>query len=143
MRHCCPRRCMSPARARSMSLPASSAARATRTRKRSASSSKSRTGFDAVARVVQASHVMRLEDPAVAICRGTALPSGVPRTLIVLGAARGGTTMVAQMLHDLGVFMGEGLDSTCQDNAMDGICRALFDGHIAIDHPLIEQVLRH
>ena len=86
---------------------------------------------------------MSLQDPAILFRKGAALASGEPRTLIVLGAARGGTTMVAQMLHDLGVCMGQGLDSTYQDGAMNGICRALFDGQITIAHPVIEQVLRH
>jgi len=85
---------------------------------------------------------MSLENPAVAFRRGTGLPAGAPRTLIVLGAARGGTTMVAQMLHDLGIFMGQGLTSTYQDAAMSDISRALFHGQIDINNPLIEQVLR-
>jgi hypothetical protein len=85
---------------------------------------------------------MILDDPAVLFRKGAALPSGAPRTLIVLGAARGGTTMVAQILHDLGIFMGQGFNSTYQDDAMNQISRALFHGHIDINNPVIEQVLR-
>lgn len=83
-----------------------------------------------------------LEDPAPCFRKGTALPGGMPRTLIVLGAARGGTSMIAQLLHDLGIHMGQALDSTYQDAAMSEISRALFDGRIDADHPAIEQVLR-
>jgi hypothetical protein len=50
--------------------------------------------------------------------------------------------MVAQMLHDLGIFMGERLGSTCQDAAMSEISRALFHRRIDISHPRIEEVLR-
>lgn len=85
---------------------------------------------------------LTLADPAPYFRRGAALPVGTPRTLIVLGAARGGTSMIAQMLHDLGVFVGEGLGSTFQDAALSEISRALFDRRIDIGHPAIEQVLR-
>jgi hypothetical protein len=85
---------------------------------------------------------MTLADPAILLRRGTPLPAGEPRTLIVLGAARGGTTMIAQMLRDLGVFMGENLNSTCQDSVMAEISRALFQGGIEIGDPIIQQVLR-
>ncbi len=85
---------------------------------------------------------MSLEHPAVLFRKGTALAGGVPRTLIVLGPARGGTTMAAQMLHDLGIFMGQDLNSTYQDAVMSQISRALFHGQIDVDHPVIEQALR-
>ena len=85
---------------------------------------------------------LTLADPAPHFRKGAGLPAGLPRTLIVLGAARGGTSMIAQMLNDLGVFMGEGLDSTFQDAALGEISRALFDRRIDIGHPAIEQVLR-
>jgi hypothetical protein len=83
-----------------------------------------------------------LENPAVVFRKGIALASGMPRTLIVMGAARGGTTMVAQILHDLGIFMGQGLNSTYQDDAMSNISRGLFHGQIDINDPRIEQLLR-
>jgi hypothetical protein len=83
-----------------------------------------------------------LENPAVVFRKGAALASGMPRTLIVIGAARGGTTMVAQILHDLGIFMGQGLNSTYQDDAMSNISRGLFHGQIDINDPRIEQFLR-
>ena len=86
--------------------------------------------------------VTSLDDPAVVFRKGMALPQGEPRTLIVVGPARSGTTMIAKMLHDLGIFMGEGLGSTCQDAAMSEISRALFHGRIDISHPRIEEVLR-
>lgn len=85
---------------------------------------------------------MILDDPAVAFRKGPVLPRGASRTLIVVGAARGGTTMIARMLHDLGIFMGEGLGSTYQDEAMSAISRALFDGEIDISAPAIGDVLR-
>ena len=84
----------------------------------------------------------RLEEPAVILRKGTPLPHGTPRTLIVVGPARSGTTMVAKMLHDLGIFMGERLGSTCQDAVMSEISRALFHGRADISHPGIEEVLR-
>lgn len=40
------------------------------------------------------------------------------KTVIVLGAARGGTSMVAGALHRLGVFMGEGLSEVYEDVAL-------------------------
>jgi hypothetical protein len=82
------------------------------------------------------------DEPAVLFSRGLAAPPGVPRTLIVLGVARGGTTMLAQMLHNLGVFMGDGLNSTYQDALLGDISRALFAGQIDLDQPAIEQVMR-
>lgn len=85
---------------------------------------------------------MILDNPAVCFRKGEPLARGMPRTLIVLGAARGGTTMIAQILNDLGIFMGEGLASTCQDSAMNDISRALFTGDIDVDDPAIEQLLR-
>jgi hypothetical protein len=36
-----------------------------------------------------------------------ALPAGVPRTLVVCGVSRSGTTMLVRMLHALGLFMGD------------------------------------
>ncbi|NBC33504.1 MAG: hypothetical protein GVY13_12585 [Alphaproteobacteria bacterium] len=39
----------------------------------------------------------------------------VPTTIVVVGTERSGTTMVAQTLHRLGIFMGEGLGPTCED----------------------------
>lgn len=81
-------------------------------------------------------------NPALLCRTGPTLPAGQPRTLIVLGAARSGTTMVARMLYDLGIFMGEALSGTYQDRAMDEISRALFHRQIDIAHPAIERVLR-
>jgi hypothetical protein len=86
--------------------------------------------------------VPMLDEPAAVIRKGTALPHGAPRTLIVVGPARSGTTMVAKMLHDLGIFMGERLGGTCQDALMSEISRALFHGRVEISHPRIEEVLR-
>ena len=83
-----------------------------------------------------------LKDPAPLFQRGAALAHGMPRTLIVLGAARGGTSMIARMLHDLGVYMGEALNSTYQDRMMNEISRGLFHGNIDINHPAIEEILR-
>lgn len=40
------------------------------------------------------------------------------KTVIVLGAARGGTSMIAGTLSKLGVYMGEGLNSRYQDNVL-------------------------
>ncbi len=83
-----------------------------------------------------------LQAPGAFFHKGTALPGGWPRTLIVLGAARGGTTLVAQMLHDVGVFMGEGLGATCQDAALSQVSRALFAAEIGPDHPAIAELMR-
>ena len=40
------------------------------------------------------------------------------RTLIVLGAPRGGTSMVAGVLHHLGVYMGSDLLPTFEDPSL-------------------------
>lgn len=45
-------------------------------------------------------------------------PVGAPRTAIVLGPERSGTTMVATMLAALGVFMGQAPDGMAQDRAI-------------------------
>ena len=50
------------------------------------------------------------------VLRNPSTASEPQRTLVVLGRARGGTTMVAAMLAQLGVFMGEELTS---DNLED------------------------
>ncbi|OGA45796.1 MAG: hypothetical protein A3G24_13550 [Betaproteobacteria bacterium RIFCSPLOWO2_12_FULL_62_13] len=43
------------------------------------------------------------------------VPSAPEKTVVVLGAARGGTTMVAAVLQALGVFMGEKLGPVLED----------------------------
>ncbi len=40
------------------------------------------------------------------------------KTVLVVGIGRGGTSMVAGVLSKLGIFMGEGLSSRYQDNAL-------------------------
>lgn len=47
-------------------------------------------------------------------------PAGTERTLVVLGAPRGGTTMVAGCLHHLGVPMGVEEDSAIFEDAVLG-----------------------
>lgn len=54
-----------------------------------------------------------------------ATESQAARTFIVVGVARGGTTMVAKALHDLGIPMGERLSSVYED--VD-VCRPMEDG---------------
>lgn len=46
------------------------------------------------------------------------------KTVVVLGAARGGTTMVASVLRSLGVFMGERLGPVLEDVALSRIVEA-------------------
>lgn len=58
-------------------------------------------------------------------------PAPRERTLIVLGVARGGTSMVAAALHHLGVFMGPRLSAVYEDmeicGPMEASDRAAFD----------------
>ncbi len=75
---------------------------------------------------------MNLDTPAAFFLRGQAAPAGAPRTLLVLGAARGGTTMVAAMLQALGIPMGEALDATLEDAALSGMARR----HVVHGQPL-------
>lgn len=44
--------------------------------------------------------------------------AGVPRTVVVVGVPRGGTTMVAGALHHVGVFMGESIGNTYEDRPL-------------------------
>lgn len=60
-------------------------------------------------------HVLH-NDGIVAINADSQLPK--QRTLIVLGAPRGGTTMVAGSLAKLGVFMGDRLPATYEDSRL-------------------------
>ncbi|GAB6142402.1 hypothetical protein JCM14076_31310 [Methylosoma difficile] len=57
------------------------------------------------------------------------LPS--ERTVIVLGAARGGTSMVAGVLHQLGVSMGDKLSSVYEDLELSEAIEANNQGRIA------------
>lgn len=85
---------------------------------------------------------LTLERPPIFFQTGNPLSEGVPRTLIVLGAARGGTTMVAQMLYDIGIFMGDRLGSTYQDYYFSQISRSLFHKKISIEDPRILDFIR-
>ncbi len=44
---------------------------------------------------------------ACTVLRETTLPAGAPRTAVVLGVARGGTSMVSGVLRGLAVVMGD------------------------------------
>lgn len=55
-----------------------------------------------------------------------------PRTLVVVGTERSGTTMIAQSLHRLGLFMGEGLGPTCEDA---DFYRAFYPNGSAVPKP--------
>lgn len=48
------------------------------------------------------------------------------RTLIVCGIERGGTSMVAQVLAALGVFMGENLEATAEDHEIGLLVKAVI-----------------
>jgi hypothetical protein len=50
------------------------------------------------------------------ITRGTPLISG-PRTYVAFGAMRGGTTMVAGVMRALGIYMGDDISESNQENA--------------------------
>lgn len=52
------------------------------------------------------------------------------RTIIVLGAARGGTSMVAGALHHLGVPMGEGLSAVYEDVALSSAIEENREGDV-------------
>lgn len=52
---------------------------------------------------------------ACTILRETTLPAGTPRTAVVLGVARGGTSMVSGVLRGLDIFMGDNLGLNHED----------------------------
>lgn len=75
--------------------------------------------------------------------RASTLAPGAPRTAVVLGVARGGTSMVSGVLRGLGVFMGDNLGFNHEDGQIQRIVRQqAFDrfGEIAQNrnrrHPL-------
>ena len=45
-------------------------------------------------------------------------PAAISKTVVVIGAPRGGTTMVAGCLAHLGVYMGENLSATYEDSEL-------------------------
>lgn len=58
---------------------------------------------------------------ACAVLRASPLAPGEPRTLVVLGVARGGTSMVAGVLRALGVDMGDDLGFNHEDTGIQDI----------------------
>jgi len=58
---------------------------------------------------------------ACAVLRETTLPAGAPRTAVVLGVARGGTSMVSGVLRGLDVFMGDNLGFNHEDTKVQRI----------------------
>ena len=56
-----------------------------------------------------------------AILRPTPFPAGRPRTAVVLGIARGGTSMVSGVLRGLGVYMGDDLGFNHEDSKVQRI----------------------
>src|SRR4051812_31937022 len=50
--------------------------------------------------------------------------AGFPRTLVVCGIERGGSSMVAAVLHRLGVTIGQDLDATYEDHDLANAIRA-------------------
>ncbi len=84
---------------------------------------------------------MQLEQPSAFFLRGTPLPPGQPRTLVVLGAARGGTSMVAAMLQALGVPMGEQLGATVQDAALGRLAERHLAGGAPLDLAAVDRLV--
>lgn len=60
-------------------------------------------------------NIRDLHNFGVQVLNGDDIPSEPERTLIVVGVARGGTTMVASVLRALGVHMGDKLSSVVED----------------------------
>ncbi|MCT8972029.1 sulfotransferase [Microbaculum marinisediminis] len=58
---------------------------------------------------------------ACAVIRESSLKPGAPRTAIVLGVARGGTSMVSGVLRGLGLFMGDNLGFNHEDSTVQAI----------------------
>lgn len=61
-------------------------------------------------------------------------PIAPQRTFIVLGVARGGTTMVAKALRELGIHMGDRLSAVQEDT---DVCRPMEEG----DVPALREVI--
>ncbi len=55
------------------------------------------------------------------VLRPTPYPAGRPRTAVVLGIARGGTSMVSGVLRGLGVYMGDDLGFNHEDSKVQRI----------------------
>jgi len=65
---------------------------------------------------------------ACAVMRESKLAPGLPRTVVVLGIARGGTSMVSGVLRGLGIYMGENLGFNHEDAKVQRIVnKQLFD----------------
>jgi|GEM_PF-1830312 len=58
---------------------------------------------------------------ACAVMRDTSLKPGAPRTAVVLGVARGGTSMVSGVLRGLGLYMGDDLGFNHEDTKVQRI----------------------
>jgi hypothetical protein len=89
-----------------------------------------------------------LPDTPAFFLRAGCAPPGTPRTLIVLGPARSGTSMAAAMLQEIGVAMGEGLGATVQDAVLSDMARRHLDlgqplDMAALDRVIAERNARH
>ncbi len=58
---------------------------------------------------------------ACAVIRQSTLKAGAPRTAVVLGIARGGTSMVSGVLRGLDIFMGDNLGFNHEDSRVQRI----------------------
>lgn len=70
--------------------------------------------------------VSGLRNDGILLVRGESRPAA-ERTFIVLGVARGGTTLIAKVLHSLGVHMGDKLSSVQEDVE---VCRPMESGDL-------------
>jgi hypothetical protein len=68
---------------------------------------------------------------ACAVLRPSKLAAGKPRTAIVLGVARGGTSMASGVLRGLGVFMGDNLGFNHEDTRVQRIVASKAYGDFA------------